>query len=174
MNSLWVKNMIRIAVIVAIQALLLKRIYFGWENFNYFSFLLYPIAIILLPIKTPHVLLLIIGFFMGLTVDLFYDSIGVHMSATVFLAFIRPYILKLIEPRGGYPTQEMGPTKYHFGTNWFLTYSGIALFLFLLFYFSVEVFTYVYAFEIFLKTVFSFVVSFICILLYVFLFNPKD
>lgn len=174
MNNLLAKNIIRIVVLILVQVLLLKRIYFGWENFNYFSFLLYPLGLILLPIKTPRILLIFIGFLIGIIIDLFYDSIGVHASATVFLAFIRPHLLKLIEPRGGYPTQEIGPTKFHFGNNWFLTYCGIAMFLFMVFYFSIEVFTYIFIAEITLKVICSFIVSFICIILYVFLFNPKD
>lgn len=174
MNSLWVKNIIRLAVMALIQVILLKRVYFGWENFNYFSFIIYPLAILLLPIKTPKIALILIGFLLGISVDLFYDSPGVHASATVFLAFCRPYILKMLEPRGGFPTQETGPTRHRFGTNWFLTYCAIGLFLHFIIYFSMEVFTYVYFFEIILKTICSFVVSYICILLYVFLFNPKD
>ena len=174
MNSLWIKNIIRIVILVLIQVMILKRIYFGWEDFNYFSFIVYPLVILLLPIKTPKVLLILIGFFIGIVVDLFYDSPGVHASAAVFLAFCRPYILKIMEPRGGYPTQEMGPTRQHFGTNWFLTYAGIGLLAYLMVYFTMEVFTLVYFFEILLKTICSFIVSYICILLYIFLLNPKD
>ncbi len=174
MNSLWTKNLIRIVVLILLQVLLFKRIYFGWENFNYFAFLVYPLAILLLPVRTPRVPVLFIGFLIGIIVDLFYDSPGVHASACVFLAFIRPYLLKMIEPRGGYPTQDLGPTKRQFGTNWFLIYTAMGLAAHLLVYFSVEVFTFVFFFEILLKVIFSFIVSYICILLYIFLLNPKD
>lgn len=174
MSSLWTKNIIRVFVMILIQVILLKRIYFGWENFNYFSFIVYPLAILLLPVRTPRIALILIGFFIGLLVDLFYDSPGVHASASVFLAFCRPYLLKTIEPRGGYPTQEMGPTRHHFGTNWFVTYVGIGMFIHLFIYFSLEVFTYVYFLEIILKTICSFIVSYICIVLYMLLVNPKD
>lgn len=174
MSSIWVKNIIRIIVLVGIQVMLLKRINFGWENFNYFSFIVFPLAIILLPIRTPKVALMLISFALGLLIDMFYDSPGVHASASVFIAFVRPSILKLLEPRGGYPTQEASPTRYHFGTNWFFTYSGLMLGLYLLVYFIAEVFTYVYFFEIILKTICSFLVSYICIVIYFFMINPKD
>jgi hypothetical protein len=124
-------------------------------------------------LKTPKTVLLLIGFALGLIIDIFYDSLGVHASACVFTAFIRPLLLQLIEPRGGYPI-NVSPTKFHFGTRWFLLYSGIALFLHLLFYFSIEVFTFVYFLEIWLKTIFSFIFSFLTVLLYIFLLNPKD
>lgn len=174
MNSLWIKNIIRIIFIALLQVLILKRINFGWENFNYFSFIVYPLAILLLPIRTPRFLLLIIGFVLGLFVDLFYGSPGVHASAAVFISFIRPYILQMLEPRVGYPTQAVGPTRKRFGTNWFMTYSAMILFMYLLVYFIAEVFTYVYFFEIILKTICSFLVSYICIIIYFFLVNPED
>ena len=173
MNSSWTKNIIRLVTIALIQVILLKRVYLGWEDFNYISVIIYPLIIILLPIRTPKLLLLVIGFLLGLFIDLFYDSPGVHTSATVFIAFIRPAVLSMLEPRGGYPMQA-SPTKHSFGNNWFFTYSGIILFIHLLIYFSMEVFTFVYFFEILLKTLFSFIVSFIIFILYVFLINPKD
>lgn len=174
MSSPWIKNLVRIVALILLQVLLFKRIYFGWENFNYVSFIIYPLGILLLPVRTPRVPLLLIGFLTGIIVDLFYDSPGVHASACVFLAFIRPYILKVLEPRGGYPTQEAGPTRRQFGTNWFLTYSAMGLFVHFIVYFIAEVFTFVFFFEILLKVFFSFIVSYISILLYIFLWNPKD
>ena len=173
MNSAWTRNIIRLVIIALIQVVLLKRVYLGWENFNYISVIVYPLIIVLLPIRTPKMMLLGIGFLLGMFIDLFYDSPGVHTSATVLIAFIRPFVLQMLEPRGVYALQA-SPTKFSFGNNWFFTYSGIILFIHLLFYFSVEVFTFVYFFEILLKAIFSFIVSFLIIILYVFLINPKD
>jgi hypothetical protein len=117
--------------------------------------------------------LLIIGFVLGFAIDLFYESPGVHMSACVFLAFIRPWVLKILEPRGGYPANS-NPTANDFGLVWFMQYSGILLFIFLFFYFSVEVFTFSRFLEILLKTFSSFVVSFLAVFLYISIFNPRN
>lgn len=165
-------SIIRFFLIALFQVLVLKRINFGWENFNYISILIYPLFLILLPLRISRPLLLLIGFVLGLTIDVFYDSLGVHAAASVFTAFIRPILLKFMEPRGGYPVNA-SPTKHNFGANWFLLYSGILLFAHLLFYFSIEVFTFIYFFEIWLKTIFSFIFSFTLMILLVFLFNPK-
>lgn len=167
-----VNNVIRFILLLLLQVLVLKRIDFGWENFNYVSFFIYPLFIIILPLKTSKPLLLLLGLLLGLSVDLFYDSLGVHAAAAVFTAFIRPYLLKAMEPRGGYPVNA-SPTKYYFSSNWFMLYAGILLFGHLLFYFSVEVFTFVYFFDIWLKTIFSFIFSFLTMMVIVILFNPK-
>ncbi|MEL6986704.1 MAG: hypothetical protein AAGK97_02650 [Bacteroidota bacterium] len=169
MNNQIVKNIIRFIVIVLLQVLILQRIDLGWE---YLSLLFYPLFLILLPFEISRVLLIIIGFVLGCTVDIFYDSMGVHASASVFTAFARPYVLKILEPANGYPPTS-APTKHFLGLNWFLIYSGILLFAHIFFYFSVEVFTYVYFLEILLKTIVSFVLSYLLILIHHFLFNPK-
>ncbi len=164
---------LRFIVVILLQGLILRRIPLGGAHFNYISILFYPVLILLLPMKTSKSLLLIISCILGLVIDLFYESPGVHMSACVFIAFLRPWLLKSMEPRGGYPVNS-SPTAHDFGMVWFMQYSGILLFLFLFFYFSVEVFTYTRFIEILLKTVSSFVVSFLAILLYITIFNPRD
>ncbi len=88
MNSVLTNNIIRVVVFVLLQGLVLQRIYLGGPSFNYFSVLIYPVVIMLLPLKTPRIALVFIGFLLGLTVDLFYGSLGVHASACLFIAFI--------------------------------------------------------------------------------------
>jgi hypothetical protein len=127
----------------------------------------------LLPLRTPHSVLVLLGFVIGVVIDAFYNSYGVHASACVFIGFIRPFVLKLIEPKGGY-LQNSSPTKRRLGTSWFFIYSSIILFIHLFFYFSVEAFTYYYIGDIILKTVSSFLFSIIIITLYQFIFDPLE
>jgi hypothetical protein len=166
-------HLLRFIFVILLQGLILNRIHIGGANFNYLSILFYPVLIMLLPFKTSKSVLLLIGFALGFVIDMFYESPGVHMSACVFMAFIRPWILKIMEPRGGFPINS-NPNAQDFGLVWFMQYSGILLFLFLFFYFSAEVFTYSRFVEILLKTLSSFVVSFLAILLYITIFNPKN
>jgi hypothetical protein len=166
-------QVLRFVFIILLQGLILTRIHLGGAHFNYFSILMYPVLVMLLPMKTSKTVLLLIAFGLGIVLDFFYESPGVHMSASVFLAFVRPYVLKMMEPRGGYPVNS-NPNAHDFGLVWFMQYSGILLGLFLFFYFSVEVFNYSRFLEIFLKTLSSFVVSFLTILLYITIFNPRD
>lgn len=173
MNSVLATNIIRAVIFILIQGLALQRIHIGGASFNYFSLIMYPIVVMLLPIQTSRAALVFIGFGMGLAVDLFYGSLGVHASACLFIAFLRPMILRYMEPRGGYPIPS-SPVPAAFGLRWFVQYSAIMLISYLLFYFSMEVFTFVYLGQIIIKTISTFFLSLLAILAYIMLFNPKS
>ena len=126
----------------------------------------------LLPVNTPRWLIVLLGFMLGFAVDWFYDSPGVHASAGTFIGFARPFILDFLEPRGGYNRIPI-PSKFHLGLNWFVTYASVSLMAYLLFYFSMEVFTPAYIVTILLKTIFSFILSILLVLLYMFIFDPE-
>jgi len=173
MNNPIAVNIWRFIALVAIQGLVFQNVGSGWEGFRYLHVIVFPIFILLLPLRTPRVMVLGLGFLIGLTVDAFYSTPGVHASAAVFTAFARPIVLKSLEPRAGYNV-NYSPTAARFGKGWFLRYSSILMFLHLLFYFSVEAFTFVYIVDILLKTMVSFVTSMIFVVIYQTLFNPVD
>lgn len=173
MSNVVFSNIFRFLGLVLVQVLIFKKIVIGGDSFNYVSLFIYPLFLILLPLRTPHAVLVLLGFLIGIVVDAFYDSYGVHASAGVFIGFIRPFVLSIIAPKGGY-VQNSSPTKRRLGTNWFLGYSSIILFAHLFFYFSVEAFTFYYIVDIILKTIFSFLFSIIIIMLYQFIFDPLE
>jgi len=113
-----------------------------------------------------------IGFILGMSIDVFYNSPGIHASACVFTAYIRTWILTLLEPYEGYST-NVSPTIKNFGLPWFLSYASILLGLHLLFYFSVEAFSFVFIFEIVMNTIFSLIASLLLTVLIMLIFNPK-
>ena len=80
--------------------------------------------------------------------------------------------MQILEPRGGYSAKDV-LTPSNFGLNWFVRYCAFLLLLFLIFYFSVEVFTIAMTGQIILKVLSSFVLSFMAIFSYIILFNPK-
>lgn len=163
----------RFILLLLIQGLILHRLNIGGAQFNYIHILIYPLFIMLLPVQTGRILLILLGFFLGISVDIFYDSPGLHASAAVFTAFIRPFVLSAIEPRGGYKINSV-PTKNQFGTQWFVRYVSILLILHLFWYFSIEVFQLTQILKILLKTISSFIASILFIGLYVIIFNPKS
>lgn len=173
MNRAVLTNVVRFIGILLVQGLVLKRVTVGWEEFPYVQILLYPVFIMLLPFRIPRPLVILIAFTMGMLVDFFYNTPGVHASASVFTAFIRPFILYRMEPRGGY-TAAHGPNREKMGWPWFLRYASFLLAFHLFFYFSVESFTFVYIVTIVLKTIFSFIASMLFILIFMQVFNPKE
>src|SRR4051794_18791696 len=63
---------------------------------------IYVAFFLMLPYQMSHVALIFIAFGMGFTVDVFYNTNGIHAAASVFIAFLRPYIINFLTPRGGY------------------------------------------------------------------------
>ncbi len=173
MNRIVATNILRFIGILLLQGLVLKRVTVGLEAFPYLNIILYPIFILLLPLRTPRPLVLILAFLLGFGVDIFYNSPGVHASASLLTALLRPYILKPLEPRGGY-TAIHAPNKEKMGWKWFLQYTAVLLGIHLLWYFSMEAFSHVYFFQILLKTFFSFAISIIFIVIFMQIFNPKE
>jgi len=101
----------------------------GW-CFFYLGFLLF------LPIGTPVVAQLLLAFGMGLTMDIFYDTGGLHAAAAVLLAFVRPAVLRLLRPRDGYDAAAVN--VHYMGPAWFLTYLGVLVLVHHLAFFLLE------------------------------------
>jgi hypothetical protein len=141
-------------------------------DFAFFHFIIYPLAFLLLPIRSPLSATLPIAFLIGLGVDIFYDSIGVHASASVFSAYLRSLVIAFLEPFEGYNMDD-APVIKKLGFSWFISFISVTLFAHIFFYFSVEAFSFVYFFEIFLNTIFSFIVSLIVIILGSLIFRTK-
>ncbi len=173
MSGLVVVNGIRFFLLLMAQVLVLKRLSPGIESFNYIHILLYPLFIILLPLRTPQALVLLLAFAMGLAVDIFYDSPGVHAAACVFSGYLRGIVLHQMEPRGGYNV-NFSPTMARLGLRWFAGYASILMAGHLFFYFSMEAFTFAYFTDAVLKTVFSFIVSMAFVFGVMFVFNPES
>jgi len=171
MNKLWKRNILRITFILILQLVLLKRVNLTFGGFNYVHLTIYALTIALLPYKLPRPLIIVIGFFLGLTIDIFYDSIGVHAGATTMIAYLRYYVLAAIAPKEGYKKQ--GLTAFEYGVPWFLSYFSILLFIHLATLYSLEAFSFVYFSEIALRTIFSFVASLFICMVGILIFNPK-
>lgn len=122
--------------LVLLQVLLLNHIQFS----GYVNPYLYVLFILLLPFDTPKFLLLILGFMLGLTIDIFSNTPGVHASATTFMAFMRPSVINLISSRDVLELNT--PPRLHtLGLSWFFRYTLILVLLHHFFLFYVEAFT---------------------------------
>jgi rod shape-determining protein MreD len=154
------KNISRFIILVLIQILILNNIQFS----VYVNPFIYILFILLMPFETPNWLILLSGFLLGMTIDLFSNTIGMHASATVFMAFLRPYVLKLLEPREGYEPGTF-PRLYYFGFSWFLSYSVILVSFHHLFLFYIEVFRFADFFSTLIRVIFSTLFSMVIIIL---------
>ena len=171
MSRLFLNNIIRFTVILLLQVLVLKRVNLNIGDLEYFHVIVYPIIIMLLPLYMPKPYVLLIAFASGMFVDIFYDSLGVHASACLLMAYLKPTILGILEPRGGY-TYEV-PGLGNTEVQWFAGYASFMLLVYLLAYFIMEAFSYVYFVRISLSTILSFIISILIIFVYQIIFRTK-
>ncbi len=173
MNRETLKHIIRGILFLIVQVLILKRISSGnqwlWLNGDIF---IYSIIILLLRIRMSRHYVTIIGFLLGLVIDMFYDTVGVHAFALTAMAYARGIILSYLEPRGGYQL-TMSPTRHSMGINWLLAYTALSVILHVFLYFTAEIFTFVYLGKILVKTIITFLLSMMAIMGYHMLFNPR-
>lgn len=173
MNTESIRHIIRAVIVLLVQVLVLKRISLGtswlWQHGDIF---IYPIIVLLLPFRTSRHYAILIGFMIGLIIDMFYDTIGVHAFALTATAYARGLLLSYLEPRGGYQL-SMSPTQFSMGLNWLLTYTSLSMIIHTFLYFTAEIFTFVYVGQILLNTLITFFLSMMVIMGYHLLFNPR-
>lgn len=90
MNSAFYTNSLRFIILVMVQVLICNHINF----LGYINPYPYILFIALYPIKNNRMTLMFLSFLIGLTIDLFQDSGGIHAAASVFIAYARPLALK--------------------------------------------------------------------------------
>lgn len=144
------RYLISFIAILLVQVLVLNNLNLG----GYINPWLYVLFILILPVETPNWLLLVFGFVTGLIMDAFLNTIGMHASATVFLAFLRPLFLRFLAPRDGFEPGSL-PVPSHFGFAWFLKYAIVSVAAHHLFLFIVEAFTLENFFVTLWKTILS-------------------
>lgn len=134
---------------------------FLFNNIEFSGFVnpyVYIMLIILLPFNVQQWVVLVVSFLIGLLVDLFTFTYGMHMISTVLIAYLRPLIFRNIAPRDGYQVNS-SPRIYYYGLRWFLLYTAIMVFIhhFVLFYIEIFRFSDFFhvLFRVFMSTIFT-------------------
>ncbi len=161
-----IQYILHFTLLVLLQVLVLNHIQLN----GYINPYIYIYFILLLPVGTSNSLLLLIAFALGFSIDVFSSSGGMHSAATVFIAFCRPGILKLIAPRDGYDPETRLNAKT-MGIKWFLTYASILVALHHLLLFYIEVFRFDEFLVTFGKAILNSVITLIIIIIGQFLFG---
>lgn len=164
------KNIRIFILLVLIQVLIIQNINLS----GYIILLPYVMVILVLPFEMNRILVLFISFFLGITIDLFYDTSGIHAFASTLLGFTRFFLLKYISPREGYEA-GVKPLIKDFGFSWFLKYSFILIFIHHLFIFYIEIFRFSEFFKTLLRVILSSTGTFCTVYLFqLFFFDKKS
>ena len=85
----WTKQLGRYVVVMLLQVLLFNQLQLWGACHPY----IYILCLLMMPITLPHSVDMIIGAVVGLVMDVFCNSLGIHTAACILLMFIRPYVL---------------------------------------------------------------------------------
>ncbi|MFW5757554.1 MAG: rod shape-determining protein MreD [Bacteroidota bacterium] len=161
MNSDTLKHAGRFIIVVFIQVVVLNQLVFS----GYITPFIYPVFLLLLPFDIKGWALLLLSFLLGITIDMFSDSLGMHAAASVFIGFMRPFVISLISSKTDFDSGTE-PRLSIMGLPWIFFYTIILIFLHHLFLFFVEIWGIGNLFEFLLRTFTSSVVSTLLILVF--------
>lgn len=122
MGRVILHNLIRFFAFVILQVILFK-------NIGYYNLAIpfpYVLIIFLLPLGISNFALYLCAFITGLTIDAFYDSLGIHTAACIVLAWFRILFTQVtleVEVRQSF----RAPTWGDLGAKWYLSYIALGV-----------------------------------------------
>jgi len=164
-NTVYIQ-ILKFVILALVQVLLLDHINF----LGYLNPYLYILFILAFPFSANRSLLLILSFLLGLTIDMFGDSGGIHAAACVVIAYIRPVILKF-SFGVSYEYNTIKLNNVDFGQR--LIYVMSMVFLHHLILFSMEFFNINHIILLLKSTLFSGIFSIVLILSSISIFSKR-
>ena len=159
-------NIARFILLLATQILIFNK----FDFLGYINPFPYILFIILYPVNGNKYGLLAASFLLGITMDLFCNSGGVHAAACVMLAFLRPSIFKFsfglsYEYQTVRLNDVLTPERFSF--------IFLAVVIHHLTLFVLEVFTFEFIWNIILRTIVSTLFTIIICVLIIYLIKPN-
>lgn len=153
-------------ILVLVQVLIFNHINF----MGYINPYVYILFIILFPANNNRTLFVFLAFLLGLCVDIFSDSGGVHAAACVTIAYIRPIFLKFSFGTV-YDYQSIKFHQTDFSSR-FSYFSALVIIHHFIMY-SLEIFNISNILLVFQKTLFSSIFTILLCLIITILFSQK-
>ena len=88
----WTKQIGRYVVVMLLQVLLFNQLQLWGACHPY----IYVLCLLMMPITLPHSVDMVIGALVGLVMDVFCNSPGIHTASCILIMFIRPYLIGAI------------------------------------------------------------------------------
>ncbi|MTG97094.1 MULTISPECIES: rod shape-determining protein MreD [Myroides] len=172
MNSIVLSNIGRFITLLLVQVLIFNNIdLFG--SINPFPYILF---IILYPSSGNKALLYLTSFLLGLAVDMFINSAGIHAAASLILAFARPMILKFSFGIS-YQYHNLNilkkVTKDIFNSLEVFSYISISILVHNITLFALELFRFSFVLEILSRTIITMITTLLCSVLIIYLIKPS-
>ncbi len=166
-NNEFIINTARFISLILLQVVLLNHINF----LGYINPYVYILFILVFPFTANKSLLIVLSFLLGLTIDIFGDSGGVHAAASTLIAYARPAALKTsFGVSYEYNTIKISKTPLRER----IIYIALMVFTHHLVLFCLEIFNFNHILLILKSTLFSGIFSIILIFCTVLLFSRKN
>jgi len=166
MNSSFFLNIFRFISLFLLQIII-------FNNINLFGFVSpfpYVLFIILFPVNGNKSALLISSFLLGLLLDIFSNSGGIHSTASILLAYFRPSIFKFaFGVSYEYQTIKLNDTL----TPERFSFLFVAILLHHLILFVLEAFQFSLVLDILLRSITSTVLTIIISIIIIYLIKPN-
>lgn len=161
------RNILRFVGLLLLQILVFDNIRLG----NYVHPYVYVLFVMILPFDTERWKLIINGFLIGFAVDIFCGTPGLNAAATVFMAFLRPFIIN-VTTRKSDIEGKTAPTVSEMGLKWFFFYALFLLIFHNLLLFWLEAFSVKLLGLVMLEVLMSVPASLFVIILVIYIFQP--
>lgn len=107
------KEIGRLLLVFALQVLLFDHLHIGSLGIV----MMYILFLINLPTRTPRWAEMLIGVGVGMMMDIWHSSLGIHIAACVALTFVRPILLTnaiqdIERIKDNLSIQNIGPAEY--------------------------------------------------------------
>lgn len=166
MNNPTIKHIALFVTLILTQVFIFDNIYL----FGVISPFIYILFLILYPVKVNQILFLFLAFLLGLTMDFFSDTGGIHATACLVIAQVRPFILK--HSFGvSYEYNSIKINQTALGER--ITYTSSMVFIHHLVLFSLEIFTISEMLSVFKFTLFSSIFTILMSLIFMIIFSSK-
>lgn len=166
MNNDFIKNSLRFILLILAQVVIFNHI-------NFLGFINpypYVLFILLFPIGDNRALLILLSFFLGITLDMFSNSGGMHAAASLVMAYSRPLVLRSVFGVA-YEYNTIRISNISFRERFI--YITILIFIHHFVLFLLETFNVSDILYIFKKTLFSSIFTLILSLIFITLFSVK-
>lgn len=159
-----------IIVYTLLQVFILRNLVFFDVAFCF----VYISVILFLPGNTPTSTVLIVAFLTGVFVDMFYNTAGLHASASLLIGYLRGFILKVLFSAKGIEN-EIVISVDGMGVERFIRYIVVMTFIHHTYLFFVEAGSFNHLLNTFLKIIASVLFSSVVIfLLHVYLKSLRN
>jgi rod shape-determining protein MreD len=152
------RNTLYFVVLVLLQVLL-------FNNINFLGFInpyIYVLFILSLPVALNKKSIMVFAFIIGLLIDIFTNTLGVHIFASVLIAYLRNFWIDALFFRNDF--DFTAPSINNFGFYNYLKYAFVLIFIHHLTLFFLEVLSFDNFWLMLLRVLYNSIVSLLLII----------